>query len=125
FAGFFSSRRRHTRFSRDWSSDVCSSDLAGRRVGYRRLIPLDTPYLVYSILNADARAPSGAPRRRQDARLPVAAGPARAAAGHRRGMSMINKKVLSLSDAEFLLDKAQEKSEELGVMHVICIADEQ
>src|SRR5690606_39460902 len=29
---FFSSRRRHTMFSRDWSSDVCSSDL--RR--YRR-----------------------------------------------------------------------------------------
>src|SRR5690606_19257564 len=27
---FFSSRRRHTRFSRDWSSDVCSSDLKGR-----------------------------------------------------------------------------------------------
>src|SRR5690606_40730026 len=26
---FFSSRRRHTRFSRDWSSDVCSSDLTG------------------------------------------------------------------------------------------------
>src|SRR5690606_40098531 len=25
----FSSRRRHTRFSRDWSSDVCSSDLEG------------------------------------------------------------------------------------------------
>src|SRR5690606_40803099 len=24
---FFSSRSRHTRFSRDWSSDVCSSDL--------------------------------------------------------------------------------------------------
>src|SRR5690606_33563026 len=24
---FFSSRRRHTRFARDWSSDVCSSDL--------------------------------------------------------------------------------------------------
>src|SRR5690606_4002973 len=24
---FFASRRRHTRFSRDWSSDVCSSDL--------------------------------------------------------------------------------------------------
>src|SRR5690606_40653987 len=32
----FSSRRRHTRFSRDWSSDVCSSDLlhaGGRRQG--------------------------------------------------------------------------------------------
>src|SRR5690606_40284532 len=27
FFFFFSSRRRHTRFSRDWSSDVCSSDL--------------------------------------------------------------------------------------------------
>src|SRR2546422_1232013 len=28
FSFFFSSRRRHTRCSRDWSSDVCSSDLA-------------------------------------------------------------------------------------------------
>src|SRR5258707_2575387 len=27
FALFFSSRRRHTRYWRDWSSDVCSSDL--------------------------------------------------------------------------------------------------
>src|SRR2546429_4927816 len=27
---FFSSRRRHTRCSRDWSSDVCSSDLTLR-----------------------------------------------------------------------------------------------
>src|SRR5207245_8210004 len=31
---FFSSRRRHTRCYRDWSSDVCSSDL---------LLPLDAP----------------------------------------------------------------------------------
>src|SRR5216684_8966273 len=28
FFFFFSSRRRHTRCSRDWSSDVCSSDLS-------------------------------------------------------------------------------------------------
>src|SRR5690606_39727116 len=28
---FFSSRRRHTIFSRDWSSDVCSSDLLAIR----------------------------------------------------------------------------------------------
>src|SRR5271166_6911059 len=28
---FFSSRRRHTRWPRDWSSDVCSSDLAEQR----------------------------------------------------------------------------------------------
>src|SRR6266508_2313094 len=27
---FFSSRRRHTRWPRDWSSDVCSSDLLAR-----------------------------------------------------------------------------------------------
>src|SRR6185295_19409724 len=27
---FFSSRRRHTRYWRDWSSDVCSSDLKAR-----------------------------------------------------------------------------------------------
>src|SRR5690625_5625378 len=27
FLFFFSSRRRHTRWPRDWSSDVCSSDL--------------------------------------------------------------------------------------------------
>src|SRR6266487_4730654 len=26
---FFSSRRRHTRWTGDWSSDVCSSDLLG------------------------------------------------------------------------------------------------
>src|SRR5258707_6299281 len=30
---FFSSRRRHTRYWRDWSSDVCSSDLRGRSKG--------------------------------------------------------------------------------------------
>src|SRR3989442_8937665 len=29
FVFFFSSRRRHTRCGRDWSSDVCSSDLRG------------------------------------------------------------------------------------------------
>src|SRR6267378_498533 len=29
FFFFFSSRRRHTRSLRDWSSDVCSSDLCG------------------------------------------------------------------------------------------------
>src|SRR2546422_7697064 len=30
---FFSSRRRHTRCSRDWSSDVCSSDLPPSLLG--------------------------------------------------------------------------------------------
>src|SRR3989449_1816502 len=36
---FFSSRRRHTRCSRDWSSDVCSSDLLTTRfLGLLRLL---------------------------------------------------------------------------------------
>src|SRR5205085_3891365 len=36
FFFFFSSRRRHTRFDCDWSSDVCSSDLARRRAARRQ-----------------------------------------------------------------------------------------
>src|SRR5205809_6543709 len=34
---FFSSRRRHTRCSRDWSSDVCSSDLSSLELIRRTL----------------------------------------------------------------------------------------
>src|SRR2546422_7743822 len=33
---FFSSRRRHTRCSRDWSSDVCSSDLSPEQTKRKR-----------------------------------------------------------------------------------------
>src|SRR5260370_7611912 len=42
FTFFFSSRRRHTRFKCDWSSDVCSSDLVPERrlSGVRHLVPL-------------------------------------------------------------------------------------
>src|SRR3989449_3709577 len=45
---FFSSRRRHTRCSRDWSSDVCSSDLyqsiaRGDRPQVVDLLILETP----------------------------------------------------------------------------------
>src|SRR5690606_23658836 len=35
---FLSSRRRHTRFSRDWSSDVCSSDLGRLNLVELRLL---------------------------------------------------------------------------------------
>src|SRR3712207_8449627 len=38
---FFSSRRRHTRYWRDWSSDVCSSDL--RTLADRALLPFGSP----------------------------------------------------------------------------------
>src|SRR5216684_5639303 len=42
FFFFFSSRRRHTRCSRDWSSDVCSSDLHIRTKSRESLGELDT-----------------------------------------------------------------------------------
>src|SRR5215475_16001245 len=54
FFFFFSSRRRHTRFSRDWSSDVCSSDL--RRV---------QPAPVRAVPPGPADAPGARQRRRR------------------------------------------------------------
>src|SRR3712207_7993974 len=39
---FFSSRRRHTRYWRDWSSDVCSSDLTEQHVGKLVMAQVDT-----------------------------------------------------------------------------------
>src|SRR5947209_20427834 len=42
FFFFFSSRRRHTRYWRDWSSDVCSSDLISC-AGAANLHPSGTP----------------------------------------------------------------------------------
>src|SRR5690606_39709220 len=47
---FFSSRRRHTRFSRDWSSDVCSSDLGNLYAANN----LGLLHHVYSALRAHA-----------------------------------------------------------------------
>src|SRR3712207_1020272 len=52
---FFSSRRRHTRYWRDWSSDVCSSDLEEReavadKVDVRGAGPRfrDDPYVIHA-----------------------------------------------------------------------------
>src|SRR4030066_777595 len=41
---FFSSRRRHTRFKCDWSSDVCSSDLEAGSGAARRCLPAGRPF---------------------------------------------------------------------------------
>src|SRR2546430_9517737 len=48
FVFFFSSRRRHTRFDCDWSSDVCSSDLnrfQGINIDFENMPPED--YALY------------------------------------------------------------------------------
>src|SRR2546429_3059490 len=64
---FFSSRRRHTRCSRDWSSDVCSSDLSSAT-----LAPSSTTF------GTSARCPipsasrkSNAPPKSAPSKLPV------------------------------------------------------
>src|SRR5260370_15502213 len=49
FVFFFSSRRRHTRFKCDWSSDVCSSDLGsivGTNVAADALSNLASPGVI-------------------------------------------------------------------------------
>src|SRR5207249_9586504 len=55
---FFSSRRRHTRSKRDWSSDVCSSDLlfdnaAACHRTSRCTFPKDRPVVPVSFSTAD------------------------------------------------------------------------
>src|SRR3712207_4554438 len=61
FFFFFSSRRRHTRYWRDWSSDVCSSDLA---VPVRHRVLLDPAALLGAVAAHEGRVRA---RRRADA----------------------------------------------------------
>src|SRR6266550_8525182 len=65
---FFSSRRRHTRCSRDWSSDVCSSDLLAwrrprRPPGVLRLGTMEAKNADLSALRIDRAADAAAPLR--------------------------------------------------------------
>src|SRR5690606_41174132 len=53
----FSSRRRHTSFSRDWSSDVCSSDL--RTVGILGEDRQNVPIKNIKVQNFDGPGDSG------------------------------------------------------------------
>src|SRR3712207_7568845 len=79
---FFSSRRRHTRYWRDWSSDVCSSDLIRRggaggerseaSVAWEFGRPFDLD-LRGTLRNALAN-PANAPGRRRDAATSIAPG---------------------------------------------------
>src|SRR5437868_10755972 len=51
FFFFFSSRRRHTRSKRDWSSDVCSSDLPVKQVDQFACIHRLPPYFLAQLLD--------------------------------------------------------------------------
>src|SRR2546430_13442452 len=76
FFFFFSSRRRHTRFDCDWSSDVCSSDLARAAARRARGCRLGEP--------AENPAPGGgrdAPATRRDTRRAGGGQPAAAVRG--------------------------------------------
>src|SRR5690625_7949315 len=52
---FFSSRRRHTRWPRDWSSDVCSSDLSHLHRLFRNVFSA-APKIVKSRLIPEPKA---------------------------------------------------------------------
>src|SRR3989449_7178810 len=54
---FFSSRRRHTRCSRDWSSDVCSSDLALTLPLYKLVEPTLLQQLVQPLVERMCHRP--------------------------------------------------------------------
>src|SRR5687768_18603767 len=59
FFFFFSSRRRHTRCSRDWSSDVCSSDLGRPFVSSSQFLFLNAVFwllMVAAVLHIRARS---------------------------------------------------------------------
>src|SRR5206468_8836244 len=67
FFFFFSSRRRHTRSDRDWSSDVCSSDLVA--------ILRETAGPSVDLACAHARSTEGPAVSRRIATLSSATGP--------------------------------------------------
>src|SRR5207253_4962381 len=65
---FFSSRRRHTRWPRDWSSDVCSSDLTAfglAGLAHVRAAHPEMPYpdmAVRNVFEGQVRTTGGADR---------------------------------------------------------------
>src|ERR1035441_10950038 len=69
---FFSSRRRHTRFLSDWSSDVCSSDLVTVKLPPLRDRLEDIPHLARFFLERFSRrygkSLSASPRFRSEER---------------------------------------------------------
>src|SRR6266542_5500660 len=59
---FFSSRRRHTRCYRDWSSDVCSSDLPRGPSESTLIVPVpEVEPLIAAALGGSQRSETGLP----------------------------------------------------------------
>src|SRR5271166_3177635 len=61
---FFSSRRRHTRWPRDWSSDVCSSDLPQR--AHTVLLSTENSVQQTSQMGTEERCGRGEPQREHE-----------------------------------------------------------
>src|SRR3989304_4916934 len=74
---FFSSRRRHTRCSRDWSSDVCSSDLYRRPrltcvitgIRFCKLMLMVLPKVTCPVCQAETKESKMIPEAMADARM--------------------------------------------------------
>src|SRR5256886_2922691 len=131
---FFSSRRRHTRFDCDWSSDVCSSDL---RLADTRLVSPLTGLVLRKAMEVGETATPGAPiltlmdpndlwlrayvsetdlgriRLGQAATLSVDAFPGRRFAGVIREIA---------SEAEFTPKNVQTKKERVNLVYRVKIA---
>src|SRR5882757_4557828 len=61
FFFFFSSRRRHTRYWRDWSSDVCSSDLPPGALRIGELVLVRPPEALAAFLGKRGYLAMGVP----------------------------------------------------------------
>src|SRR5215510_13705620 len=76
-AFFFSSRRRHTRWPRDWSSDVCSSDLLAPAVSLAKeglLVDWVFTLLVTAVARELAADPDAARMFLDDGKWPISGG---------------------------------------------------
>src|SRR5207253_372632 len=111
---FFSSRRRHTRWPRDWSSDVCSSDLRSgdrgatdARLRRRRGIPPFPPIRPRSAAAQVARLPA----------IPEVDGPG-------QGTGSLAEKLSEASVSPVPTDEIYEKYRDKAILEINALGDE-
>src|SRR5690349_22704206 len=105
FFFFFSSRRRHTRSLRDWSSDVCSSDLA---ISFPELL---VPRCFRDVLKLASEACRQAQRR---SNFP----------GRDRKSTRLNSSHVEISYAVFCLKKKKKKKTRINNLNKRHASDE-